>query len=142
MTKEQQAQLVDALRRVLGYVMTSYDPMTVLAVNVPMAQRLRNEADQLEKKDRDIEFARNLLREIESQPKDDSDLRVGDEVMIRNDLTNADLERIDHEVGFPPTMRTLLGVKGIVTSITSNGAYNVEFGNQDWNWPRFALVKV
>jgi hypothetical protein len=51
----------------LQYVQTSYDqPTGILAVNIPKAQAMRNAADALDKKDREIEFARNVLKYLDS----------------------------------------------------------------------------
>lgn len=50
-----------ALANLLKHVQTSYDPIYSLAVMIPPAQALRNQADLIEAKDKDIETARALL---------------------------------------------------------------------------------
>lgn len=60
-----------ALEKVLPYLRTSYDlPESTNAVLISQAQALRNAADFYEKKDSDIVYAREVLKDLENDLKE------------------------------------------------------------------------
>jgi hypothetical protein len=63
-TKEELAEVVKTL---LGYVNASFDLIYSPAVYIPPAQALRNQADAMERKDRDIQKARQVMAQYEGQ---------------------------------------------------------------------------
>ena len=60
-------ELYAAAKHISPYLKTSYDAEYTLAVNIPPAMAMRKAADALEKKDRDIEIFRALMRRLEER---------------------------------------------------------------------------